>query len=180
MNRAAEIEGKAMTIRRSSLLVFLVLCALYVAQGIHYYPQLPGTVASHFGPSGMPDGWSTRSSFIMMYFVLIGVLAVLFLGIGFGISKVPASLMNLSNKTYWLSKERRQGTLDFMFCYFLWFASATLLLVLDVSHQVLQVLIGNAHSLPHPSLSLHFYIGFTIIWCIGLFVRFGKKGKSQP
>lgn len=168
-----------MTIRRSSLLVFLVLCALYVAQGIYYYPQLPTRVASHFGPSGLPDAWSTRSSFITMYFVLIGILAVLFLGIGFGISKIPVSVINLPNKTYWLSKERRQRTLDFMFHYFLWFASATLLLVLEMSHQIFQVHIGNTHSLSHPSLSLHLYMGFTILWCIGLFVRFGKKGSSQ-
>ena len=165
--------------KKLSLLVFLVLCALCVAQGIYYYPQLPGKVASHFGPSGQPDAWSTKSSFMEFYFVLIGVLSIIFLGISFGMSKIPVSLINLPNKAYWLSKDRKQATVDFISHYFLWFASATLFLILYVSHQTFQVHIGKANSLVHPMLSLGFYIGFTIIWCIGLFIKFGKNHNSR-
>jgi uncharacterized membrane protein len=164
-----------MTIKRLSLLVFFLLCALYVVQGIYYYPQLPVKVASHFGPSGQPDSWSTKSSFMMLYFGIIGVLSITLLGITFCISVIPDSLINLPNKEYWMSKDRKQEAFDFIFHYFLWFASATLLLIIDLSHQIFKVHIGKSDSLAHPMLSLYFYIGFVITWCIGFFIKFGKK-----
>jgi len=168
-----------MTIRRLSLAVFLTLCVLCVAHAAWYYPQLPDKVASHFGPSGQPDAWSTKTFFVAFYLVITGINALLFLGISFGMSKIPVSLINLPNKDYWLSEERKQKTFDFMFHYLLWFASATLLLLLDMFHQSFQVHLAKADSLSHPMLSLGLYIGFTVVWSIGLLVKFGKKSKSQ-
>ena len=168
-----------MTMRRLSLAVFLVLCAMCVVGAIWYYPQLPERVASHFGPSGQPDAWSTKRSFVTFYLMTTGFCALVFFGISLGIYKIPQNLINLPNKDYWLSPERQKTTFDFMFQYFLWFASATLLLMLDMFQQSIQVQLGKTQSLPHPKLSLGLYIGFTIVWIIGLIVKFGKKGNSQ-
>jgi hypothetical protein len=90
------------------------------------------------------------------------------------------SLINLPNKDYWLSSEHKQETFDFLFCYFLGFASATLLLLLDMIHQAFQVHLGRANTLSHPMLGLGLYVGFTVIWSIGLLMKFAKKGKAQP
>lgn len=168
-----------MTIRRLSLAVFFVLCTICVVQVVWYYPQLPEKVASHFGLSGRPDAWSTKTFFATFYLATTGGCALLFLGISFWMSKIPISLINLPNKAYWLSPERKKKTFDFMFHYFLWFASATLLLLLDMFQQSILVHLGKTESLPHPLLSLGLYISFTIVWSIGLIVKFGKKGKSQ-
>jgi uncharacterized membrane protein len=164
-----------MIIRRISLTVFLVLCVLCVAQGVYYYPLLPERVASHFGLSGQPDAWSTKTSFVTFYFIITGFVTLLFLGIRFGMSKIPSSLINMPNKDYWLSPERKQETFDFMSHYFLWFASATLLLMLAMFHQTFQVNLGRANGLSHPMLSIGLYIGFSVLWTIGLVRRFGKK-----
>jgi uncharacterized membrane protein len=168
-----------MTIRRISLIVFLVLCVLCVAQAAYYYPLLPEKVASHFGLSGQPDAWSTKTSFITIYLIVTGFLMLVFLGISFGMSKINVSLINLPNKDYWLSPERKQQTFDFMFIYFLWLASATLLLLLDMFHQTFQVHLGKANTLSHPTLSLGLYIAFTVLWSIGLIIKFGQKGKVE-
>jgi len=168
-----------MTIRKISLAVFLVLCVLSVVQVVYYYPLLPERVASHFGPSGQPDAWSTKQSFITLYLIVMGFLTLVFLGMGFCMSKIPVSLINMPNKDYWLSPGRRQETFDFMSHYFLWFASATLMLMLDMFYQTFQVNLGKANSLSHPVASLAFYIGFAILWSIGLVIRFGNKAKSK-
>jgi uncharacterized membrane protein len=160
--------------RRLSLMVFLGLLAICAGYGVYNYPQLPEKVASHFGPSGRPDAWSTKTAFMIFYFVMLGVQAILFLGIGFGMSKIPISLINLPNKEYWLSEERKQETVDFMFSYFLWFGSATFIFLLDIYYQCFQVNLGKADSLPHFMLSTGLFIGVTIVWVAGLFLKFRK------
>ena len=168
-----------MSMRRFSLAVFLILWALCVGYALYYYPKLPDEVASHFGAGGEPDGWMSKTSFITFYLVFTGFMALMFLGMSFGMSKIPVSLFNLPNKDYWLSAERKQETFDFMFWYFLWFGSATLLLLLDILYQSFQVHLGKAETLPHFMLSLGLYLGFAGVWCVGLFIKFMRKGKSQ-
>ena len=164
-----------MTIQKISLTIFLVLCMLCLAQGVYYYPLLPEEVASHFGLSGQPDAWSTKTSFIVHYFILVGFMIIIFLGIRFGMSKIPDSLINMPNKDYWLSPERRQKTFDFMSHYFLWIASATILFLLDMFNQIFQVHLGRANGMSHLVLSLGLLLGFAVLWTIGLVRRFGQK-----
>jgi len=38
---------------------------LAILQAAWYGPRLPETVASHFGGSGLPDGWMARQSYIL-------------------------------------------------------------------------------------------------------------------
>lgn len=165
-----------MTMRILSLAVFLMLCVLSVAQTVWYYPQLPDNVAHHFGLSGQPDAWSTKTYFVTLDLVATGVVALLFLGSSFGLSKIPVSVINLRNKDYWMAEERKQETLDSLFHYLLWFGSATLLLLLAQSHQAYQVHLGKTDSLSHPMLRIGLYVGFTIVWGIRLHARFGKRG----
>jgi uncharacterized membrane protein len=155
------------------------MCILCVAQVAYYYPLLPETVASHFNRAGQPDAWSSKATFVRIYLAASGLVAVLFLVGSFAMSKIPVSLINLPNKDYWLSEERRQDTFAFLTRYLLWFASATLLLLLDIFHQAFQVHLAKANSLSHPVLSLGLYIGFSVTWSIGLFVKFGKHSADN-
>lgn len=144
---------------------------------LYYFFLLPDTVASHFGSSGRPDAWSSRNLFIIVYLVSVGMTGVIFLGIIFGIPQFPHIMINLPNKDFWLSEERREETFHFFFHYFLWFGSATLLLLLDIFHQSFMVHLGRAVSLQHAWLSIILYLGFSVVWSVGLFVRF--MGKQE-
>lgn len=150
-----------------------------MAQAIWYYPQLPEKVASHSGPSGQPDAWSTKKFFITIYILTTGGCALILFLISFGLPKIPVSLINLPKKDYWLSLGRRKKTFEFLSQYFLWFASATLIFLLDMFQQSFQVHLGKAQSLPHPLLSLGLYTGFTVVWSIGMVIKFKKKDESQ-
>jgi hypothetical protein len=88
-------------------------------------------------------------------------------------------LINLPDKDCWLSEKRKKATAEFMFHYFLWFGSATVLFLMDVFNQSFQVHLGRADSLPHILQSLVLYIVFSVVWVIGLFVKFKKKEESQ-
>jgi uncharacterized membrane protein len=167
------------SLRKLSLGVFLGLCVLCVVQALYYYPMLPPIVPSHFGAGGKPDDWSSKGTFLTVYLVVIAVLAILFLGISFGLAHLPASLMSLPHKEYWLAPERRQATYAFLSSYLLWFASATLLLLFDLLYQTVQVQLGRSGELQHPLLSLGLYVGFTVFWCAGLFIRFFKRSSAE-
>jgi len=161
--------------RRIALTVFLGVCLLCIAQIFFCYLLLPERVASHFGISGKPDGWSSKTSFIMAQSIITGIVAVLFPVIAFGLSKIPVSLINLPNKDYWLSPERKQASCAFFEGYFLWFGTATLLLLLDIFSKILLVGTGAAEGLGHPLQSLAAYIVFVVIWIAGLYLKFGKR-----
>ena len=163
--------------RNISLIVFLLLLTLNMAQAIYYYPLLPDRVASHFGASGQPDAWSDKESLVKVYFVVVAFIAILFPGIGLILRKAPLSLLNLPNKNYWLSPEHSQETIDFLSRQFLWFGSATLLLLLDIFHQTFQVHLGKASALEHPVASIVVYVVFSLIWNVGLIVKF--RGRPR-
>jgi len=141
-------------------------------------PQLPEVVASHFGASGKPDAWSSRNVFVAIYVIAVLMNGLIFLGIAYGMRSIPESMLNLPNKDFWLAGERRGETYRFFFHYFLWFGTATNLLLLDVFHQSFMVQTGRAASLSHPWLSIVLYFGFVMVWCGGLFVRFYRNRET--
>ncbi len=163
--------------KKVSFAIFLGLGLLCIYQAWHYYPQLPERVASHFGPHGHPDSWTTKKSFIRFYLLFIAGITVFFSLIGLLTEKVPASLMNMPNKEYWMAPERRQSTLDLLASSFFWFASATMILLLDMFYQTFQVQLGRTKILTHPVLSLGIYISFSVILTLLLLIGFFRKKK---
>jgi len=158
--------------------VFLGLCVLCVLHAAYFYSQLPDKVASHFGAGGKPDAWSSKTSFMYLYLGIVGGSALLFVGIAFAMCHIPPSMINLPHKDYWLVPERRQETLDSLFQWLLWFGSATVVFFLEMMDQSFRVHVGKADCLQHPGLSVGVYVGFTVLWTIGLLVRFGIKPRS--
>jgi uncharacterized membrane protein len=165
-------------LRQLSLVVFLTLCVMGTVQAAYCYPRLPERIASHFGFDGKPDGWSTKQSFLVFYGVEMGTSALL-LGVALLFRFVPSSMLNIPNKDFWLSPQRRQETLASLFYSFLWFASATLLLLIDLADQMFDVNMGKADALPHSMLSLGLYFAFVAIWAVSLIVRFARKPSTD-
>jgi uncharacterized membrane protein len=166
------------TMPRLALIVFLVLCALCLAQPAYYYPQLPEKVAVHFGVSGTPDSWSGKWAFTLFSYAVVLSILVLFLGISHGMSRIPPALINMPNKDYWLSENRRRETTGFMSRYVLWLGSGTVLFLLDIFHQSIQVSLGRTAGLPHIYLSLGLYACFVAAWTIGLYKKFGQVSEE--
>jgi uncharacterized membrane protein len=149
-----------------------VLCAL---QALHYAPQLPERVASHFGPGGTPNGWMPGTLFIKINLGIVAVVAFMLYSVSARMRSLNPARINLPNKDYWLAPERRGETADFLAGYFLWFGTGTLLLMLDVFHQVFQYNLFQTRELDHPGVSLGLYMAFSLAWIAGLQLRFRRK-----
>lgn len=115
---------------KGASLAFLILAALVVAQIAHYYPLLPDPMASHFGLDGAPDGWSSRAVFFVIDAACLLLTAgALFVLAGL-LKRLPDRAINLPNRDYWLSAERRAGTLEYLQGMIGWCAVGVLLVLL--------------------------------------------------
>lgn len=97
------------------LIGYCLLLAAAIAtawQLIWLGPQLPDPVASHFNANGQPNGWSSRSGFRLMHFLVQFGMASLLLGIAYGTKWIPDELINMPNKDYWLHPDRRAESLQ--------------------------------------------------------------------
>jgi uncharacterized membrane protein len=157
--------------------ILWLLVGLSCAHIAYYYPQLPERVASHFGPSGVADGYMHKSEFATFYVALVIIVAAILSGIGELVRHTPDDLINLPNKDYWLAPERHDATIAKINAQMASFGVATMALLLVIMHLAIVANLGETRP---PQLSLLFfpaflaYIGYVIFWTVGLLRRFNK------
>jgi uncharacterized membrane protein len=167
-------------IKRSALdsrlpkFVFVLLVFYAAIHFSHYYSPLPDVVVSHFNGRGAANGWQTKSAFFGL-FVSVSVLAAV---VGFGvpriISALPAELINLPNKRFWLAPEHLAETMEFLNSYFAWFGCALFLIMILTFDYALQF---NLHpeNPPDPARMWYILAGFLVfmvVWTARLLAKF--------
>lgn len=160
-----------------------VLGALFLAVGghiVYYYPRLPARVASHFGPDGRPDGWSSKETLVASYaataYGMGGIMAL----IGLSMRWMPPWMVNLPNKKYWFAPERRRETSDTICGFLLWLTAATVLFLMGVMHCVFVANLCNKPELgPGFPWLLGAYLSLVAVWSIWLLWRF-RKPSVRP
>lgn len=115
-------------IRLARILFFAMVLAA-IAQCVHDFPLLPDRMASHFGPSGMPNGWMTKPQFFMTFAVLLLPALLVEFWVASRLAKKPDARINLPNKEYWLAPERRAETFAYFESFFAWYGCAFLFVV---------------------------------------------------
>lgn len=160
-----------------ALVAVLVVIAFQVA---YYAPRLPDTVASHFGPGGQPDGWSSKTELFVVYGVVIVVTVAPFLLLPLLLRRIPDQYFNLPHKAYWLAPERREETVRIISAYLLWLGIATLALI---SHVMGVAMAANLE--PEPRLgdtfwwALGLYLGFVAVWLVAFIRHFYRTDDGQ-
>src|ERR1700719_2139870 len=105
------LQRSEMSGTRIPRILFFAIFLAAIAQCVHDFPLLPDRMASHFGASGMPNGWMTKPQFFITYaVVLLPALIVEFWAHRRG-AKTPDAKLRLPNKEYWLPPEPRADTL---------------------------------------------------------------------
>src|SRR5512142_224784 len=102
-------------------LIFALFVACAVAFVWRTSNGLPALVASHFGASGMANGFMPHDFYVrfMIAFVIgLPTLMVFLTGHVLGSSKAR---INLPNRDYWLAPERRAETIAFLRAGLIWF-----------------------------------------------------------
>ncbi len=146
--------------------------------------NLPPTVAAHFNTSGQATSFVPREAYLrgMESLVIIMPLLVVYLP-NFLISRTGASL-NLPNRDYWLARERRAETLDYLRRSSFRFGY---LFVAFLAYVHWLMVRANAVSPPEfPfaafSLGLVVFTAGTILFIVTLLRRFGRvplEGDSE-
>lgn len=132
-----------------SLAVLIVLALLAAAQLAYYYPRLPDSIAVHFGPSGNPDAWSGKAGFIVLYGGIEALMFIMGLLAALLPSKMPVSMLNIPNRDYWLTPERREASLEFLSDQILWLESITLAFLIAVAQIIVRANLHGTPRIPH-------------------------------
>jgi len=152
---------------------FLVMIA--AIQTIYYYKLLPPQIASHFTATGVANGSSAKSSFFILYWVMMGVAILISAVVPLLIGSLPASMINIPNKDYWLSDAKRDETVGILRAHMKWFGVALMAFLVACFQMVI-----HANLTPSRSLTNSFWVIIgafavvTIIWTFRLATRFSR------
>lgn len=154
--------------------LFFAIVLAAIAQCVHNFPLLPDRMASHFGPSGTPNGWMAKSQFFMTYALLILIAAALEFWLSRRIASRPDAKLKLPNKEYWLAPERRPGTLGYFESFFAWYGCVFLLLQVLAMGLVMQANFNTPPLLPTgPIVSLLVaFVVYNVAAVIAMYRRF--------
>ena len=140
---------------------------------------LPERMATHFGGNGQANGWMTRSA-NLHFLAAMGVgLSALFFILGIVTRFIPARFVNIPNREYWLSPERRVETSAFISRQLLWMGCLMILFLAGIHYSTI---LANRTTPAHLPLDLFLGLlgGFLIgvgAWSIGLVLHFRKMPK---
>lgn len=161
---------------RNSLTLYVLLLLISSYLTYHYYPLLPEKIATHFGASFKPDGYSDKAVFEILFKLLELFLIAMFIGVNYFMKHAKDNLINLPNKEYWLAPERREKSLYILKANMSFFGALT------IAYMVFnQVLIYIANLSEPVQLGDSFWIGFVIYmfstmgWLIRMIMLFSKK-----
>src|ERR1700692_516377 len=156
--------------------IFVVLVVLAAVQLNYYAQRLPDIVGSHFGTSGFASAWQTKMAFFTVELTVIVVATIVSFAVPRLIAAMPASAINLPNKEFWLSPERREDTISFLRSQMAWFGCALLAFLLFVME-----LVFRANLQPPPRLNnaafvpaLLAFLAFSSTWTIRLVFHFSR------
>jgi uncharacterized membrane protein len=156
--------------------ILLLPVAVLVLQAALYWPRLPERLASHFDAAGHADGWSTKGEFFTVFFAFVGGVSGFFLLLSYGLQRVPAALISLPGKDYWLAPERREATYAFLAQQLVWFGFASGVFFVALLQVTLRANLDEQHRLDKTSFLIYLggYLAFTLLWVIHFLVRFRR------
>jgi uncharacterized membrane protein len=149
-------------------LAFAVL--LGVIECFWFYPLLPTRVAVHFGAGGAANGWGTKDGFFTTLGITYLILVVVFGALPLLFRLTPDSMINLPNKEYWLSPERREETHDRLANQMLFVGGMAILLLDAIFYLCFQANISDKPALNPDMLWILIGVFFavSIAWTINM------------
>jgi len=146
---------------------------------------LPERVATHFGFENHPNGWMSRTGYLVFTAALPLLLALCFAGLAALTRILPAHFVNIPNRDFWLAPERRATTTVLIRH---WLAGLLCLMTLFFAGLHVLTIIANRSTPPQLPMGglLLLVIAFLlalIIWLSMFLMRFAEihtAEKSSP
>ena len=160
---------------RIAVLAYVVAVALLVWHGWSQLPDLPEQVASHFDASGRPDAWSSRDDYARTTWLLNGFLIVLFAGLAAGLNRLPAGLINIPNRSWWLAPQRADTTRAEIAAWVLGLGAWMFLFLLFLEDRIVRVNRGEMATTEHLWPGLGVFLAGTAVWTALLLRRYLRR-----
>lgn len=112
MNRSIRIAWSALG----------VLLVAMVGQVVLTAGQWPERVATHFNGAGQPDAWSSRQGHLIFWICFAVLMPLGMSTLFYSVRFMPAGLVNIPHREYWLAPERREDTAAKMQSMGVWFS----------------------------------------------------------
>jgi uncharacterized membrane protein len=161
--------------RKFPLLLFVMLLAAAAALTFDLARQLPDLVAVHFDAAGRANGFMTRAGCRnFMLVTTLGVPLLITIATALVPRLVPASLINIPHRDYWLAPGRARDSLAFLSEQGLWFGCIFVVFLACVDAMLVQ---ANAVSPPEVPNRLFvamliFFFGAVGAWFVRMLRRF--------
>lgn len=160
-----------------------LLVVLYISFGVSLFESasmLPERVATHFNAAGAANGWMSRTDHLALISGFALAFPLFLIGICWSIRFLPAGLVNIPHREYWLADERRNETASYLVRHSVWFACLALGFVIG-----LHWLIVLSNQRQPPQLPIAWVLGVVgpflagvAAWVICLVRRFRIKGPD--
>lgn len=125
---------------------------------------LPSNVASHFDSSGSADSFMKRSSYLSFMISVVCVITLLTGVLSRLIPAIPNELINLPDKSFWLSPERRVESLNYISNWLQWFSVGIASFLCYVHWLVVQANINQMKQLD----SGYLYAGLVVMLLVAI------------
>lgn len=159
---------------------FLALSLIALMMPILYYPSLPESVAIHFNAGGEADRWSSKDSFITYQIIILLLMILLFGLMALFVKRMPHSLINLPNKSFWLNEVNKNNTYEYLRSTLLILGTITISFLTIIFYESL-----NANITGTNKMSGNFWIYFsvfllaTVFFTIRMITYFSKKNSPN-
>ncbi len=128
-----------MSSRRLLLVIGWIVVLLAAGADLAWHwPGLPERLATHFNAAGHADGWSSRATFVKMWFVMIAGSGLLFAGLWALMMFLPARWINMPNRDYWLAPGRERYTRGLIGELILWLGIVMLATMSALNHLIMR------------------------------------------
>jgi uncharacterized membrane protein len=140
--------------------------------------QLPEMVASHFGASGVANGWMPRDTHVLLAQGLFVFLTATFCFMGWIMARIPAKWINLPNKDYWLAAEREADTRRHLAGWGHGFGAVVNLFMIFAFHLTYRANLADPVALDSTAMTagLVAFVIASIGATITLLIRYGRRG----
>lgn len=156
------------------LLVTLLLAIIFVGATA---ASLPPVVAAHFSVGGAADGFMAKDTYLRFTIALLLGLPLLIVGLASLTAILPARLINLPNREYWLASERQADTLAYLRKHGAHFGALLVIFLGFVHWLVIQANTHNPPRLPESVLFIGmaaFLVGL-VAWLGGFIAHFHQR-----
>lgn len=160
----SEIRERAYAWRLPLGLTVAIVAALCIRVA-NVWSELPETMGSHFSLSGEPDAFMSKAGFFGFMALLGGGTVALLFAMPRVILRLPARLINLPNRDYWLANDaRRVEALSRLSSVLAWMAMATAALLVLATELAVR---ANLYQRPFENGPFLVFLGVYFVVVIG-------------